>query len=119
MKVQNEQVAVNAYWSQKDAGEDVLYARVSAEFGVNECTVHHQVLSIGHSLSEFNASKQKLVPAEEEVLVASILDMLKHSFPPTHHQIAMEADLIQPARLGDSYQPVGKQWVNQFLWCHT
>ena len=31
----------------------------------------------------------------------------------------MEADYIQSVRLGKSYQPVGKQWVNQFLQRHN
>ena len=78
-----------------------------------------RVLSIGRSVSGFNALKQKLSSAEEEVLVASILEASKHGFPPTHHQIAMEADHVQSVRLGDSYQPVGKQWVNMFLRRHN
>lgn len=118
VKAQNERAAANAYQSRKGAGEDVSYAKVAIEFGVNESTVRRRVLSIGHSLSEFRASKQKLMPAEEEVLVASILEASKHGFPPTHHQIAREADHIQSARIGDSYEPVGKQWVNQFLRRH-
>jgi len=118
MKTQKEQAAADAYRYRKEAGEDVSYAKVAAEFSVNGCTVRHRVLPIGHSVSGFNALKQKLTPAEEEVLVASILESSKHGFPPTHHQIAIEADRVQSMRLGDSYQPVGKQWVNQFLRRH-
>ena len=114
-KAQAEQAAADTYQSRKEAGEKVSYAGVAAEFGVNECMLRRRVLSIGRSVSEFTASKQKLTHAEEEVLVMSILEASKHGFPPTHHQIAREANRIQSARLGDSYQPVGKQWVNQFL----
>lgn len=89
------------------------------EFSVNESTVRRRVLLVGLSLSEFYASKQKLAPAEEEVLVESILEASRRGFPPTHHQIAMEADCIQSARLDQSYQPVGKQWVNEFLRRHN
>ena len=119
VKTQKERAAANAYQSRKETGESVSYAKVAAEFGVNESTVRRRVLSVGLSISEFNASKQKLTPAEEEVLVASILEASHHGFPPTHHQIAMEADCIQFSRLGNSYQPVGKQWVNEFLRRHN
>ena len=118
-KTLREQVAANTYQSRKEAGQDVTYAGIAREFGVNECTVRCWVLSVGPSISEFNAAKQKLSPAEEEVLVTSILEASRHGFPPTHHQIAMEADSIQCARLGSRYQPVGKQWVNGFLRRHN
>ena len=119
VKTQKERVAANAYQSRKEAGKDVSYAKVAAEFGVKESTVCRRVLSVGLSLPEFNASKQKLTPAEEEVLVTSILEASRHGFPPTYHQIAMEADCIQSARLGKSYHPVGKKWVDEFMWRHN
>jgi transposase-like protein len=114
-----EQAAANAYQSQKEAGRNVSYAKVATEFGVNESTLSRRVLSVGVPIGEFNAAKQKLTPAEEETLVKSILEAALHSFPPTHHQIAMEADCIQSARLGTSYQPVGKKWVTEFLQHHN
>ena len=55
------------------------------------CPSPHQVLLVGLLLSKFNTSKQKLTPAEEEVLVMSILEASQYSFPPTYYQIAMEA----------------------------
>ena len=119
MKTQREQMAANAYQSWKEMGEEVSYAKVAAKFGVHESTVRHRVLLVGLLLSEFNTSKQKLAPAEEEVLVVSILKASRHGFPPTHHQITMEADCIQSAHLGQSYQLVGKQWVNEFIRCHN
>lgn len=119
LKAQKEQAAANAYKSRKEAGEEVSYAKVAAEFGVKETTVRRRVQSVGLSLSEFAASRQKLTPAEEDILVQSILEASRHGFPPTHHQIAMEADCIQSARLGDLYQAVGKQWVNDFMRRHN
>lgn len=74
LKAQIEQAAANAYKSRKEAGEDVSYAKVAREFGAKESMVCCRVLSVGLLLSEFNALKQKLTPAEEEVLVASILE---------------------------------------------
>ena len=118
-KTLRERAAADAYQSRKEAGENTSYAKVAAEFGVYESTVHHRVLSVGCSIAEFNATKQKLTPAEEEVLVKSILESSRHGFPPTHHQIAMEADSIQSTRLGSSYEPVGKQWVNDFIRRHN
>ena len=119
LKAQMEQAAANAYKSRKEAGEDISYAKVVHEFSVKESTVRRRVLSVGLLLSEFNASKQKLTPAEEEVLVALILEASRHGFPPTHHQVAMEADHIQSTHLSKSFQPVGKQWVNDFLRRHN
>ena len=119
LKAQRERAAANAYRSRKEAGVDVSYAKVAEEFGVKESTVRRRALSVGLSLSEFNASKQKLTLAEEEILVTSILEASRRGFPPTHHQIAMEADCIQSAHFNESYQPVGKQWVNAFLRRHS
>ena len=119
LKVQKEQAAANAYQSRKGAGENVSFAKVADEFGVNKSTVRRRVLSVGLTISDFNATKQKLTPAEEDTLVTSILEASRHGFPPTHHQIAMEADCIQSIRLGESYQPVGKRWVNEFLRRHN
>lgn len=118
-KTLRERAAVNAYKSRKEEGEVVSYAGVATEFGVNECTLRRRVLSVGRPISEFNATKQKLSPAEETDLVKSILKASHHGFPPTHHQIAMEADSIQSTCIGRSYQPVGKQWVNEFLRRHN
>ena len=95
-----------------------MYAKVANEFSVKESTVHCRILSVGLSLSEFNALKQKLTPVEEDTLVISILEASQHGFPPTHHQIAMKADWIQSSCSDKSYQLVGKQWVNEFLWHH-
>lgn len=73
---------------------------------------------MGLLCSEFNTSKQKLTPSEEEVLVMSILNTSRHGFPPTRHQISMEADYIQSSHPGQSYQPVGKKWVDEFIQHH-
>lgn len=118
-KTLREHTAADAYQSRKEPGKEISYARVPSEFGVSESTLRRRILAIGCPISEFNAMKQKLLPAEEEVLVTSILEASRHGFPPTHHQIAMEADCIQSARLGNSYQPVGKQWVIEFLRRHN
>ena len=118
-RTQRERAAADAYQSRKEAGENVSYEKIATEFQVNRCTVRRRVLSMGLPISHFNATKQKLTPAEEEVLVKSILHASWHGFPPTHHQIAMEADYIQSARLDRSYQPVGKQWVNEFIRRHN
>jgi phosphoenolpyruvate-protein kinase (PTS system EI component) len=102
LKTQKEQMAANTYQSWKEAGDNVSYTKVAAEFGVHKSTVRHRALSVGLSLSEFNTLKQKLTPAEEEVLVTSILEASRHGFPSTCCQIAMEADYIQSVRLDQS-----------------
>jgi len=119
LKAQKEQAAANAYQSRKEAGDNVSYATVAVEFGVSKSTIRRRVLSVGLSCSEFNASKQKLTPSEEEVLVTSILNASRHGFPPTCHQISMEANYIQSSRLDQSYQPVGKKWVGEFIRRHN
>ena len=100
-KTLREQAAADMFKSRKEAGEHVSYAKVAAEFGVHESTVRRRVLLIGCSISEFNSTKQKLTPVEEETFVTSILKASHHGFPPTpptHLQITTEADSIQSAR---------------------
>jgi hypothetical protein len=119
LKTQKEQLVADTYQSWKEVGNDVSYAKIAAEFGVNRHTICQRVLSMGLLLSESNTSKQKLTPAEEEVLVTSILEASQHGFPPTHHQISMEANYIQSTCLAQSYQPIGKKWVDEFIQHHN
>ena len=74
VKVQREQAAADAYQSRKEAGEDVSLRRVAAEFGVSKTTLRRRVMSEGLTISDFNATKQKLTPPEEDTLVKSILE---------------------------------------------
>jgi hypothetical protein len=63
-------------------------------------------------MSVFNASKQKVTLAEEDVLA------FRQGIPYTHDHIREEANAILQGRLGRQYKKVGKSWVNNFLCCH-
>jgi hypothetical protein len=65
-------------------------------------------------MSAFNASKQKLSPAKEHVLVDTILESANCGFPLSHPKIASTANTIIQEQ-ATSGEPVGTAWVPQFL----
>jgi len=69
-------------------------------------------------MSAFNASKQKLTPAEEDVLADAIILASRQGIPYTHNHIRDEANAILKGRLGGQYEKVGKCWVDNFLRRH-
>jgi hypothetical protein len=68
-------------------------------------------------MSAFNASKQKLSPAEECVLVDTILESANRGFPLSHPEIASTANIIIQERATPG-EPVGTAWVPRFLDWH-
>ena len=70
------------------------------------------------TIQEFNASKQKLTSAEEEVLVQLIETSADWSNPLTHASIAEFANEILRRRGENSFEPVGINWVNRFAERH-
>ena len=69
-------------------------------------------------MSAFNATKQKLTPAEEDVLVDAIILASRQGIPYTHNHIREEANAILRSRCGRQYEKVGKCWVDNFLRRH-
>ena len=109
------QEALDAYRLelQKDEHERRGARKIADIFGVNYRTLT-RLASGSTSMSTFNASKQKLSPAEERVLVDFILESADRGFPLSHPEIVLIANtLIQErATLGE---PVGENWAPRFL----
>jgi hypothetical protein len=66
------------------------------------------------SINKANAMKQKFTVAKECVLVDFIIKSADHAFPLTHQSIEYHANAILQKRIG-TYQPVGKNWMYEFL----
>ncbi|KAF8532454.1 hypothetical protein JB92DRAFT_2662870, partial [Gautieria morchelliformis] len=62
------------------------------------------------SMSHFAASRQKLTPNEEQILVNTALESADQGFPPMCSRIEQMANAILKSRQGDTYDPVGKTW---------
>lgn len=87
-------------------------------FGVNRVTLANLEQGKHRPMSVFNASKQKVTPAEEDVLVDAIVLASHQGIPYTHDHIREEANAILRGRLGRQYEKVGKRWVDNFLRRH-
>jgi len=67
-------------------------------------------------MSAFNASKQKLTPGEEYVLVNFILALANRALPLTCNNIIQHANAILEEKGRDSPdERVGEMWVGRFL----
>jgi len=107
--------AIQEYRTQKLEKGKASYRKVAATFGVNRVTLANHEQGKHRPMSAFNASKQKLTPAEEGVLVDAIILASRQGIPYTHDHIRDEANAILQSRLGRQYKKVGKRWVNNFL----
>ena len=70
---------------------------------------------------EFNSFKQKLLPAQEDVLVSYIEECACHGFALDHQQIHETAVDLYAAHVGKEeakVDPLGSNWVNYFLARH-
>ena len=109
------QKAVDAYRKGKQEAKTQMGLRaIASKHGVNYVTLSRQAKG-GRSISEFNASKQKISKVEENVLVQFIKESADRGFPMSHQAIAFHADAILQSRLGDGYEPVGESWIFRFL----
>lgn len=70
------------------------------------------------TLTEHAASRQKVTPAEECILVTFIKESADIGFPLNHTSIEIFANAILHARLGSEYEPVGPSWIYTFLARH-
>jgi hypothetical protein len=109
------QKAIDAYRKGKQEARTRTGLRaIAAEHGVSYVTLSRQVKG-GRSISEFNASKQKISKVEENVLVQFIKESADRGFPMSHKTIAFHANAILQSHLGDGYEPVGESWIFRFL----
>jgi DNA-binding XRE family transcriptional regulator len=107
--------AIKDYRAEKSLHGTASYQKTAEKFGVNRVTLANLEQGKNQPLSTFNASKQKLTPAEEDVLVESIILASRQGIPHTHGHIREEANTILQSRLGNRSEKVGKRWVNNFL----
>ena len=119
------QQAVEDYLQEQQKPEDQRKgARIIArEHGIpgSYSTILNHAGGRNIPMSAFNASKQKLSPVEERVLVDFILGSAGRGFPMTMKQIDESANGILRRRLGEQYDEenkehcVGKTWGTGFL----
>lgn len=89
-----------------------------------ECDVPNSTLADRingkQSMRQFNATKQKLTMAEEEVLTKLIAISSNCGIPFDHSTICRHANKIIQARLkdGEEFLPVGEHWIANFLERH-
>lgn len=90
---------------------------VALHFHVNHTTPNNHYKG-KPTKNAFVAMHQKLMPAEENTLVEYKLACLDHGFPITYSQLATFANEILKACIGPDYEPVGKNWTDQFIEHH-
>jgi len=112
--------AIDEYRQQElkpNAADRLSYRAVADKYNVSKSTLQ-RLVNGGISMSAFNASKQRLTPAEERIVVDFCLESADRGFPLTIANIYKSADNILTARLGDDHLPLGHNWVNNFLARH-
>ncbi|KAG2107769.1 hypothetical protein BD769DRAFT_1328884, partial [Suillus cothurnatus] len=62
------------------------------------------------SITDFNATKQKLTAAEERVIVDFAIQSADRGIPLMHNIIENAANEILQSHLGDEFEPVGVNW---------
>jgi hypothetical protein len=116
---QHLQQAVQLYQDeqQKPTGSKRLsLAAVASRFsGVTVSTLARHVKPGHVSMSAFNATKQKIKPSEERVLLDAALEASDLGLPWNRDELTYEADAILKAREGEGFVPVGKYWAQGFL----
>ncbi|KAF5378494.1 hypothetical protein D9615_007116 [Tricholomella constricta] len=72
----------------------------------------------GRKLSDFNAKKSWLTAGEATVLIDYALELAARSFPFSRTRLREHADEIIRAKLGESFEGVGDNWVDRFTTKH-
>ena len=108
--------AVEVYTAEqlKPKTEQRSLRDVAHQFNINHVTLSkHYKGDI--SMSAFNALKQKLLVAEEKVLVDFALGCSDRGLPLTHASLTSYANKILQGCLGDQFVLVGKNWSDRFV----
>ena len=93
-------------------GEFIDYSNAALKFKCSRTAVSRRVRGLTKSKKEANSFwHQCLTIEQEEVLIDRINILTDRSMPPTSHIIKNLAEEIRG-------QPVGKNWVGQFVKCH-
>ena len=106
---------IQEYRVQKFEKGKASYWEIVDKFRVNRLTLANTKQGKHSTISTFNASKQKLSVAEEDVLVNAIILASRQGVPYTHDHICEEANPILRSRCGCQYKKAGKHWVENFL----
>ncbi|KAJ3566294.1 hypothetical protein NP233_g7094 [Leucocoprinus birnbaumii] len=77
-----------------------------------------RVTEVGKTMLEYSTAWLKLLPREESMLVALIIESAEHGLPMTKDQIEHYANCVLEARLGSKAKPVGKRWLDGLLTRH-
>jgi hypothetical protein len=112
--------AIDEYREQElnpNAADRLSYRAVADKHDVSKSTLQ-RLVNGGISMSAFNASKQRLIPAEERIIVDFCLESADRGFPLTVTNVYKCADNILTVQLGDDHPPLGHNWVNNFLTRH-
>ncbi|KAF5366826.1 hypothetical protein D9758_006535 [Tetrapyrgos nigripes] len=106
-----------ADWKEEQKKEKSRSLRAFArDYDVDPMTLKRQSEG-GRSIHEFNATKQKLTPAEEKTIADYIVHKCEQALPPTPSQIRSYAEWIRKTNHPDK-PPIGETWVNEFFKRH-
>lgn len=103
-KEKKDQISIRALAAKHNIAYSTLLDRVNGK----------------QSIQAFNATKQRLTTAEEEILVKLISVFSNQGIPFQHATIAEHANRIIQARTDENeqFEPVGTRWVFNFLVRH-
>lgn len=73
----------------------------------------------GRSRAEANAAKSLLTDGEAEIVIGYIAELGNRGFPLSHRRLREHVNAILRARIGLSFQGVGKQWTHRFVEKHS
>lgn len=115
---ENMQKAVALYRKEqeKDPKERRGLRKIAEDMRVKRSTLHDRV-NQKQSMADFNAAKQNLTIAEENVLVELIVRSSDWGCPFTLEEIGHHATRILHAR-GNMVETLGIQWVSRFIERH-
>lgn len=119
-KEEKMEVALHMYQDEQEKPEHERKGlrKIAAECGVPKSTLSDRING-KQSIASFNATKQKLTVAEEDLLADFIAISSDRGCPLRHAAIARYANKILEAQHGaHNHEVVDKQWVQNFLERH-
>ena len=109
--------AIKEYQDQLAAGvTNPSIPKLAKKHGIPECTLCRLLDPSYHSIDDFNATKQKIPKAQEEVLVQWCLELSSCNLPVDHSNLLQYATaVLQTTHLGEK---LSLRWVGHFLTRH-
>jgi len=113
---ESHEAAIKEYQDQVTAGSKPSIPKLAQKHGIPECTLRRLLNPGNHSIDDFNAAKQKIPKAQEEVLVQWCLELSSHNIPLDHSNLLLYATTVLPTtQLGEK---LSSRWVDWFLTRH-